>query len=218
MRKDMRKRNHFRMNDFKINLEVKDCGSMLPTKNQNCLETLSVTKQKFQSRCCSENQLFSGKHLIYFFVFLFPLAIDVVSSAVSNDLHGQTHRVRHSHIRENVNLRSNSFPFGHENVHSRNSSFPNRLENVNLSDRNSRRRRFSVPEHNQNSSVWPAKRAAEIYGDIVIGGLHMIHEREDAIICGPVMPQGGLQALMNQNRIFLFHIPAYLLFYQETGG
>jgi hypothetical protein len=51
--------------------------------------------------------------------------------------------------------------------------------------------------------VWPAKRAAEIYGDIVIGGLHMIHEREDAIICGPVMPQGGLQALMNQNWIFL---------------
>jgi hypothetical protein len=99
-------------------------------------------------------------------------------------------------------LRSSNFPFGHENVRSRNSSSPIRHENVNLSDRNSRRRRFSVPEHNQNSSVWPAKRAAEIYGDIVIGGLHMIHEREDAIICGPVMPQGGLQALMNQNWIF----------------
>lgn len=45
-----------------------------------------------------------------------------------------------------------------------------------------------------NSSLWPVKRVAEIDGDIVIGGLQMIHEREDAIICGPVMPQGGLQA------------------------
>ena len=41
---------------------------------------------------------------------------------------------------------------------------------------------------------WPVKRAAEIPGDIVIGGLHMVHEREDLNICGPIMPQGGLQA------------------------
>jgi hypothetical protein len=51
--------------------------------------------------------------------------------------------------------------------------------------------------HGLNSSQWPVKRVAEIPGDVVIGGLHMIHEREDAIICGPVMPQGGLQARMN---------------------
>ena len=31
-------------------------------------------------------------------------------------------------------------------------------------------------------------------GDILIGGLHMVHEREDVMICGPIMPQGGLQA------------------------
>ena len=35
---------------------------------------------------------------------------------------------------------------------------------------------------------------AEIEGDILIGGLHMVHEREDKMICGPIMPQGGLQA------------------------
>ena len=42
--------------------------------------------------------------------------------------------------------------------------------------------------------VWPVKRVAEIPGDILLGGLHMIHERQDQLICGPVMPQGGLQA------------------------
>ena len=42
--------------------------------------------------------------------------------------------------------------------------------------------------------TWPVKRVAEIPGDIVIGGLHMVHERESKSICGPVMPQGGLQA------------------------
>ena len=67
-----------------------------------------------------------------------------------------------------------------------------------------RHRRFSVPEVSQNMSQWPVKRVAEIPGDIVIGGLHMIHEREDAIICGPVMPQGGLQAwMMNHTRMSL---------------
>ena len=42
--------------------------------------------------------------------------------------------------------------------------------------------------------VWPVKRAAEIEGgDLVVGGLHMVHEREEGLTCGPVMPQGGLQ-------------------------
>lgn len=32
-------------------------------------------------------------------------------------------------------------------------------------------------------------------GDLILGGLMMVHEREDTITCGPVMPQGGIQAL-----------------------
>ena len=43
-------------------------------------------------------------------------------------------------------------------------------------------------------STWPVKRVAEIPGELVIGGLHMVHEREEEQICGKVMPQGGLQA------------------------
>ncbi len=45
-----------------------------------------------------------------------------------------------------------------------------------------------------SSDSWPLKRVAEIPGTIILGGLHMVHEREDQLICGPIMPQGGLQA------------------------
>lgn len=42
---------------------------------------------------------------------------------------------------------------------------------------------------------WPVKLAAETHGDLILGGLMMIHEREDSVTCGPIMPQGGIQAL-----------------------
>ncbi|XP_063990032.1 metabotropic glutamate receptor 2-like isoform X2 [Diachasmimorpha longicaudata] len=42
---------------------------------------------------------------------------------------------------------------------------------------------------------WPVKHSAVVEGDLVLGGLMMIHEREDSVTCGPVMPQGGVQAL-----------------------
>lgn len=42
---------------------------------------------------------------------------------------------------------------------------------------------------------WPVKHAAEVPGDLILGGLMMIHEREDSVTCGPIMPQGGVQAL-----------------------
>ncbi|KAG8250621.1 hypothetical protein J6590_097862 [Homalodisca vitripennis] len=45
------------------------------------------------------------------------------------------------------------------------------------------------------SDPWPVKLAAEIPGDLILGGLMMVHEREDSVTCGPIMPQGGIQAL-----------------------
>ncbi|KAI1297145.1 Metabotropic glutamate receptor [Halotydeus destructor] len=42
---------------------------------------------------------------------------------------------------------------------------------------------------------WPVKRMAEVAGDIILGGLMMVHEREDTKTCGVIMPQGGVQAL-----------------------
>lgn len=42
---------------------------------------------------------------------------------------------------------------------------------------------------------WPVKKEAVVEGDLILGGLMMVHEREDSVTCGPVMPQGGIQAL-----------------------
>ncbi|XP_054009376.1 metabotropic glutamate receptor 2-like isoform X1 [Hylaeus anthracinus] len=42
---------------------------------------------------------------------------------------------------------------------------------------------------------WPVKHSAVVEGDLVLGGLMMVHEREDRMTCGPVMPQGGVQAV-----------------------
>lgn len=44
--------------------------------------------------------------------------------------------------------------------------------------------------------TWPAKKAADVEGDLIVGGLMMIHERQDDITCGPVMPQGGIQVII----------------------
>lgn len=49
--------------------------------------------------------------------------------------------------------------------------------------------RNDVPLH------WPIKKEAIMEGDLVLGGLMMVHSREDTIMCGPIMPQGGIQAL-----------------------
>lgn len=43
--------------------------------------------------------------------------------------------------------------------------------------------------------TWPTKKAAEVEGDLILGGLMMVHERQDDITCGPIMPQGGIQVL-----------------------
>lgn len=40
---------------------------------------------------------------------------------------------------------------------------------------------------------WPVKKAVDLPGDISLGGLMMIHERDENFTCGAVMPQGGIQ-------------------------
>ncbi|KAI4499656.1 hypothetical protein M0802_005226 [Mischocyttarus mexicanus] len=51
-------------------------------------------------------------------------------------------------------------------------------------------------DHNStNKPPWPVKHSAVVEGDLVLGGLMMVHEREDSVKCGPIMPQGGVQAL-----------------------
>ncbi|XP_062575063.1 metabotropic glutamate receptor 3-like [Saccostrea cucullata] len=43
---------------------------------------------------------------------------------------------------------------------------------------------------------WPERdKAVHVGGDLILGALHMVHERSEDKICGPIMPQGGIQAL-----------------------
>lgn len=53
----------------------------------------------------------------------------------------------------------------------------------------------TIPRPSTTLDPWPVKLAAEIPGDLILGGLMMVHEREDSVTCGPIMPQGGIQAL-----------------------
>lgn len=58
------------------------------------------------------------------------------------------------------------------------------------------RRQFRSMDLNAHVQMtWPVKKEAVVEGDLVLGGLMMVHEREDTVTCGPVMPQGGVQAL-----------------------
>ena len=44
--------------------------------------------------------------------------------------------------------------------------------------------------------TWPRRElAVTIPGDIVLGALHMVHERSEERTCGAIMSQGGIQAL-----------------------
>lgn len=44
--------------------------------------------------------------------------------------------------------------------------------------------------------VWPLKKEAVVDGDLLLGGLMMVHSREDTqFTCGPIMAQGGIQTV-----------------------
>ena len=44
--------------------------------------------------------------------------------------------------------------------------------------------------------TWPDRTlTSKVNGNIVLGGLMMVHERSEKLICGPIMAQGGIQAL-----------------------
>lgn len=50
-------------------------------------------------------------------------------------------------------------------------------------------------QSNETFTTWPVKHAAIVEGDVVLGGLMMVHSREDTITCGSIMAQGGIQSL-----------------------
>ncbi|XP_038210035.1 metabotropic glutamate receptor 2-like [Zerene cesonia] len=62
------------------------------------------------------------------------------------------------------------------------------------------RERLVMKKKPENETVWPIKHAAVVEGDIILGGLMMVHGRASGsgptvARCGPLMAQGGVQAL-----------------------
>ena len=51
---------------------------------------------------------------------------------------------------------------------------------------------FATPKGN---FTWPRReQVVVVEGNVTIGGLMMVHERDEDMICGKIMPQGGMQA------------------------
>ncbi|CAG9562246.1 unnamed protein product [Danaus chrysippus] len=56
--------------------------------------------------------------------------------------------------------------------------------------------RLASKKKTDNESLWAVKHAAVVEGDIILGGLMMVHGRAGgSSSCGPLMAQGGVQAL-----------------------
>lgn len=53
----------------------------------------------------------------------------------------------------------------------------------------------AIKEDSRTTIHWPVKKEAIMEGNLILGGLMMVHSREDSMMCGPIMPQGGIQAL-----------------------
>jgi hypothetical protein len=53
-----------------------------------------------------------------------------------------------------------------------------------------RHKRKYHEEHEIEPLHWPMKKESVMEGDVIL-----VHEREDNATCGPIMPQGGIQAL-----------------------
>ena len=63
--------------------------------------------------------------------------------------------------------------------------------------------------------TWPLKKTANMDGEITLGGLHMVHERNAALICGPIMAQGGIDNFQYLN--FSFCIQTKLQLWKCPG-
>ncbi|KAG5897103.1 hypothetical protein JTB14_014091 [Gonioctena quinquepunctata] len=98
----------------------------------------------------------------------------------------------HDHLRENAHYsrhksyKNNLLHFNQENT-------PGSLRSIEFSALTENHQHHLRHQHDE--VTWPVKKEAIVEGDLILGGLMMVHEREDSVTCGPIMPQGGIQAL-----------------------
>ncbi|CAL4162560.1 unnamed protein product, partial [Meganyctiphanes norvegica] len=94
----------------------------------------------------------------------------------------------HSHTQNSNYIPTTSPSAYHRTISRRSSNTPHGQYSSSAQTRRSK----SIPELDFQ---WPTKKKVVLPGDIILGGLMMVHERQDDMDCGPVMPQGGVQAL-----------------------
>ena len=91
------------------------------------------------------------------------------------------------------------------------------------SETQARRSVRQTSDQADNNITWPYKMSADVEGLITLGGLHMIHERNNVKTCGPIMAQGGVQAMetmlytidhINQQEWWLKDVPLGKTYFQ----
>lgn len=118
--------------------------------------------------------------MLSFLLIITSLTSSLNEAHSHENLHHKTH-LRHHHLRFN----------DYYTVYGSNAS-------LNLKHGHhfyGRHKRKYFEENEGEHLHWPMKKEAVMDGDIILGGLMMVHEREDNATCGPIMPQGGIQAL-----------------------
>lgn len=129
-----------------------------------------------------------------------PDSIDNRGYRQENPIIRHHHRHRHKDEENNgiTNYKNNVANFVEPNLVSYDVLNPGSDGYMTTGDwRNMSNDQIQIPEKmlKYHHPHWPIKREAVIEGDLVLGGLMMVHERSDNMTCGPVMPQGGIQAL-----------------------
>ena len=98
-----------------------------------------------------------------------------------------------------LNARSNLTLTPSKNIDNKTSSLYNyngtnsaflRIANGGLQTRRSREDGTTEAVTTASEDKWPGRIICEVEGDILLGALMMVHERDDKLTCGKIMPQG----------------------------
>ncbi|CRL08038.1 CLUMA_CG021023, isoform A [Clunio marinus] len=147
------------------------CGPIMPQGGIQALEAMLYTLDKINEMKLLNN-ITLGAHIL---------------DDCDKDTYGLEMAV--DFIRVNFNHDIRKFTYGLITNH----TLANRNENPLLKIV---KRLNSPPSLKYDESIhWPIKKEAVVEGHVILGGLMMVHEREDNMTCGPIMPQGGIQAL-----------------------
>lgn len=116
-------------------------------------------------------------------------------SGSSSTVHHNT-RHRHHNGKFSVNNDRNKNHNNYDNSHNRGDNQIEEPDDPLLIERLDESEKLRNKFKHKFNFSWPVRESASVEeGEIVLGALHMIHERSEEYVCGKVMDQGGIQAL-----------------------